>query len=98
MRLGAGGDAVQEVQNVLSGCVGHRREGSACRHGSEGWGERALSIWLNGLYMQQPTLDLGQPTWEYEHFDAGYQSKMLRTTGVVPSEAFHAHQHQECCE
>jgi len=34
---------------------------------------------------QQPTLNLGQPTWECEHFDAGYQFKMfkmLRTTGV----------------
>jgi len=30
--------------------------------GSEGWDERALAIWLNGLYMQQPTLNLGQPT------------------------------------
>jgi len=30
MRLGTGGNAVEEVQDVLSGCVGHRREGGAC--------------------------------------------------------------------
>ena len=77
---------------MLSGCVGHRREAvrASDGRGSDGWDERALVIWLNGLYMQQPTLNLGQPAWEYKHFDARYRFKMLRTTGVVPSEAFHA--------
>ena len=91
MRLRTGCDAVEEVQDVLSGCVGHRREAvrASDGRGSDGWDESALEIWLNRLYIQQATLNLGQPAWEYEHFEARYQFKMLRTTGVIPSEAFH---------
>jgi len=84
MRLGTGVNTIEEVPDVLSGCVGHRREAVRASdvRSSEGWDERALAIWLNGLYIQQATLNLGQPAWEYEHFDARRQFKMLRITGV----------------
>jgi len=61
MRLGTGGNTIEEVRMCSRGAlvIAERAVRALDGHGSEGWGERALSMWLNGLYMQQPTLDLG---------------------------------------